>query len=231
MEGGEGREGERYYSRAKMAIFHVCGAPPHPPPPGEGAYRRFSVFQFTTRRRHTGLFQIYSTIQAASQGVCRRHVRIPGFYHVRAGCVATYPAHSIRVMAMVLQRWGKPALFFTYRVAGLVYVNPSLRRWFAAPTPTLPHGGREHIGAFLFFGSLHEDAILGYFKFIPPYKQHYSVCRRHARIPGFYRMRASCVATYPAHSIRVMAMVLRRRSKLTLYFYSRSPKVSDKARR
>ena len=111
VEGGEGREGERYYSRAKMAIFHVCCPHPNPPP-----------------------------------------------------------------------------------------------------------RGREHIGAFLFFSSLHEDAIQGYFKFIPPYKRHHSVCRRHARIPGFYRMRAGCVATYPAHSIRVMAMVLRRRSKPTLFF-------------
>ena len=37
---------------------------------------------------------------------------------------------------------------------------------FAAPTPTLPHRGREYIGVFLFFSSLHEDAKQACFIYI-----------------------------------------------------------------
>ena len=35
---------------------------------------------------------------------------------------------------------------------------------FAAPTPALPHGGRGHIGGFLFFSSLHKLRQTGLFQ-------------------------------------------------------------------
>ena len=99
VEGGEGREGERYYSRAKMAIFHVCCPPPNPPP-----------------------------------------------------------------------------------------------------------RGREHIGAFLFFSSLHEDAIQGYFKFIPPYKRHHRVCA--AGTYGF-PVFTMCVPAASPHTLRTASGLWR----------------------